>query len=149
VIFGYFRLFYELLRTPKHKHAEIDEMLENLIENKFFQLSVSESGKIKTQEKIRSRTTKVLSPKIDYVLNCSFKNKSIQEEHCIRIDEEDNIDQESQEEDSRKDVSDNEDLLNEENFKIDNSIKIFFNRFPEAAVSELFSLNNILKKQTF
>ena len=63
MIFGYFRLFYELLRTPKHKHAEIDEMLENLIENKFFQLSVSESGKIKTQEKIRSRTTKVLSPK--------------------------------------------------------------------------------------
>jgi hypothetical protein len=45
------------------------------------------------------------------VLNCSFKNKFIQEEHCIRIDEEDNIDQESQEEDSRNDVSDNEDLL--------------------------------------
>jgi hypothetical protein len=67
----------------------------------------------------------------------------------MRIDEEDNVDQDSQEEDNSNDESEHEDLCGEENFKIVNGVKIFFNHFPEPTVRGLLSLNNILKKQIF
>jgi hypothetical protein len=37
---------------PKNKHAKIQDSLENSFENQFSQLSVSESGKLETPEKI-------------------------------------------------------------------------------------------------
>ena len=42
---------------PKNKHAKIQDSLENSFENQFSQLSVSESGKLETPEKMRSDTT--------------------------------------------------------------------------------------------
>jgi hypothetical protein len=115
-------LFYEVSTMPKNKHAKIQDSLENSFENQFSQLSVSESGKLETPEKMRSDTTRVFSPRIGEVLNCSFKNKSIQEELYMRIDEEDNVDQDSQEEDNSNDESEHEDLCGDENFKIVNGV---------------------------
>jgi hypothetical protein len=58
------------------------------------------------------------APTIDDALYCSLKNKSIREEHCKRIDEEDDIDQYSHEEESRNDENEDEELCGEEKFKI-------------------------------
>jgi hypothetical protein len=42
---------------PKNKHAKIQDLLENSFENQFSQLSISESSKLETPEKMRSDTT--------------------------------------------------------------------------------------------
>jgi hypothetical protein len=122
------------------------------LEKQFSQLSVSQSSNkdekliFKIDENNEDKENKLpTKPQFEEIfeLNTSFKNISIQQEYesfnCI--------DEEKDKEDDSNDEEEPEDLCGPENYQIINEIRIFFNNYPDASVSGLLCLNNILQKQ--